>query len=240
MDFKKLKISSEEEWLRYRQKVLTASDVPCLFGYNRFKSAMKMWEDKQTPPTPIDNVYVRLGQWLEPLVVDQVNKKLNKDFVLCSNGHREFYISEEIGLGATPDAASSSALLECKTTKPANWLYWENHPPLNYLVQLYVQLLSTNKPGGYLAVLTSTEVGRWQQILDSTVSDNFSINQPFPEFNSKIFVYSLTKEEKLTTLILGEVKRFWETVKNDKAFRVNKKQAKLLELLFRFNLKRTL
>lgn len=220
--YKKVIISSEQEWLDLRQKVVTASDMASILGFNKWKSANKMWEAKQEPPVPLDNAYITIGRWLEPVVILATNAALKTDFKLAPDDLKEFYISEEKGLGATPDGYSEDALVECKTTQPKNWILWESHPPLNYITQLYVQMLCTGKEVGYLSCLSTDLV------------------QTSPELDIDLFIYKIVTCDKITNIFYSELERFYRTVQEGKKFRVDRKMSSMLELLIRFNIERVI
>lgn len=215
MAFKELKPTTDEEWLKIRQTVLTASDIAVILGLNPWKSVQQLVDSKKELVF-FENAYTIMGQWLEPVVVLAVNRALGTSHKLFENGSRSFFVDEEIGLGATPDAGSEDGLLECKTTKPYNCLRWAYWPPSYYLTQLYTQMICCNQQKGILAVM-STNLAQYEDKL-----------------NVPMHITEINREEWLDTIIFKEVKRYWECQEQDKKYRVDRKQTKLIELKLRF------
>ena len=214
MGFIELKPSTDEEWLELRTKVVTATEAGVLLGLNKWKSVRDIIEGKKNI-TPFENSYTWLGQELEPVVVSAVNKVLKKNFKLFENGSRSFFVDEEKGLGATPDAGDEFTLLECKSTKPRNSIRWSNHPPAYYLCQLYVQLLCTGREVGYLGIL-STDLTQYSE-----------------ELNLGLHIHELRRSPELDAIIIETVKEFWKHEKIGKVYRVKRQRAPKIEMLFR-------
>lgn len=219
MAFIEVSPATEKEWLELRTSVVTASDVGVILGLNRWKSVREMLSAKQET-VPFENSYTWLGQTMEPLVVKAVNKVLGTNFKLYEDDSRKFFVDKEIRLGATPDAYEGDILLECKSTKPANFFYWWGFPPVYYASQLYTQLICTGKKTGYLAIMST------------------NMSQSSAELNIPIHIHQLTRTEKFDILILNEVKRFWHYTDNKKLYRVDRKQALSIELQLRTELRR--
>ena len=137
MNFKEINPNNEVEWLELRRNVLTATDMGVILGLNPWKSVSELVAGKEEVKI-IDNSYIWLGQTLEPVVVEAVNKMLSTNFkLLDSEGKRSFFVDKKLGLGATPDAGDGTYLLECKSTRPGNYLRWHGWPPSYYIAQLY-------------------------------------------------------------------------------------------------------
>ena len=215
--FTELRLSSDEEWLAARKKVLTATEVSSVLGLNKYQSAQKMWEKKNEPSEFFENAYTIVGQWLEPVVVKATNRMLSKNHKLYGNGTKSFFVDHEIGLGATPDAGDGETLLECKTTKPTNYMRWADHPPVQYLTQLYIQMICCSIDTGYLSILST------------------DLSQESPDLHLDLSIFKLTVDKSITSDILKEIERFWATVNDGKKFRSDKKLAQTLELKLRFN-----
>jgi predicted phage-related endonuclease len=145
-------VKSEEDWHALRGQYITASNAAILVGADPYSSAAKIKH-----PEPFNgNAYTFVGQMLESVVVNIVNKVLGTAFELYENakGHKEFYT--EGHLGATPDAhMNRKVLLECKTTQPKHFIKYAVVPPSKYLVQLIVQMMCTHTKEGYLAILST-------------------------------------------------------------------------------------
>lgn len=159
-------VKTEADWLELRKQYITASEAAVLVGADPYSSPGKLRE----PSTFTGNAYTRVGQILEPVVVNITNDvlKLEGDsrFVLfeTAEGYKEFYTKGY--LGATPDAhADHKVLLECKTTQPKHFLKYGSVPPSKYLVQLLTQMICTDLEEGYLSIM-STDLTQRSQTLD--------------------------------------------------------------------------
>lgn len=215
MNFQEVSPKDDAEWLDMRRKVITATEAGVLLGLNKWQSVAEVVE-KKANPQPIDNAYTWLGQVLEPVVVAATNKALGTSFQLFDDGRRRFFMDEELGLGATPDATDGEVLLECKSTKPHNFIRWYSWPPAYYLCQLYTQMLCTGKREGRLAILST------------------DLTQTSEELKLPLVVFSLERSDQFDAILLDTVKAFWAARKADKMYRVNRKAAGQVELQLRF------
>lgn len=216
--------SNDQDWLEARKKIITATEMPCLLGLDKYKSAEKMYKEK-SERTFFGNAYTTVGQLLEPVVVDATNLFIDTDFQLYDQqAHKVMFIDEEIGIGATPDASSESleALLECKTTLPHNYELWRYEPPIKYLVQLHTQLICTGVDTGYLSIMST------------------NLAQSSPKLDFPISIFKIKYDNIVKNHILKEIKRFWATREENKVFRSNRKEAKLLELHIRIHTEKIL
>ena len=208
-------LKGDEEWLKCRQTVITATEAPILLGLNRYSSPAKMWQEK-TLRMFKGNAYTLVGNLLEDSVVTITNKKLGTSFKIIENEiGKVFYKHDEIDLGATPDAIDGDVFLECKTTKPFNYLKYKYNPPPNYIMQLQTQLYCAGFDLGYLSII-STDLSVNHE--DSELSEEDYVKEKFP-----ITIFKVKRNERLCELLKKEVIRFWECRKKDKVFRVNSK-----------------
>lgn len=218
--FERIETKDEQDWLKLRTSVLTATEVPVILGLNKYQTIKELL-NKKINPVKIDNAYTWLGQALEPIVVHATNKVLNTDFKLYENmGRKAFFIDKVRRLGATPDATSNTQLLECKSTKPFNFLKWSDWPPNYYLMQLYTQLYCASYTEGLLSILST------------------NLTQSSPILKLPIVIFKLVRHENIDRILETEVDRFWTTLDNKKQFRINKELATQLELSLRFQSKR--
>lgn len=220
--FREAKPANDTEWLALRTTVLTATEVGVILGLNKWKSVKELMEEKANPK-PFENAYTWMGQTLEPVVVKCVNKTWDSDYELFEDdGHRHFFLSEEMKLGATPDATDGLTLLECKSTKPPNFLRWAEHPPAYYLMQLYVQLYCVGMRAGVLAIMST------------------DLSQTSEELDIPLHIFGLHRTNEIDKIMEFEVARYWETCAKGKVYRVNRKQAINVELMLRFNCRKIL
>lgn len=219
MGFKEIKPATDEDWLELRTRVITATDMGVLLGLNKWKSVAQLIEGKENFE-PFENSYTWLGQTLEPVVVTATNKVMNRDFKLFENGSRSFFIDQKLRLGATPDAGDNTELLECKSTKPGNFLRWAHWPPAYYISQLYTQLMCTGRQSGYLAIM-STDLTQQSEKLDIPLN-----------------VFILKREPEMDKVFLETVREFWEARDKGKVYRVNRKRVPILELQLRMMIRK--
>lgn len=210
-----MRINTEEEWLALRRKVVTASEAASIFGLNPYQSANQMWKNKSTNQF-VDSPAIFIGRLLEKIVVDVTNHVMQTNYkIIEDETGKVFYLSEnkKVSLGATPDAADGVILLECKTTKPWNFLKYKYFPPKQYIIQVLIQLYCTNQTIGYLSIM-STNLTQHTLTLELPVA-----------------VFRITLSEDTKFLIEHEMMRFWDTIKQDKMFRTNSKIKTLMTTL---------
>ncbi len=216
--FTEVKPKTEEAWLKLRKGIITATDMSTILGLNPYKSVKEMQEAKENP-TFVGNAYTWLGCTLEPVVVVAANKLLGLNLSLFDTGARSIFMDKTLGLGATPDAGDEDCLLECKTTKPGNYLKYSNWPPTIYICQLYTQLICTDRDYGYLGIMSA------------------NLSQYSEELHIPMAISLIHRNPIIDSIFLGEIKRYWLAVKDKKQFRVDRTQSMYVELLLRMNTK---
>ena len=189
-------IKTEADWLDIRKKYITASNAATLLGADPYSSPAAL----RNPAEFHGNSFTRVGQMLEPVVVNVVTDVLGSSFRLYENeqGWKEFYT--EGHLGATPDAhMDRKVLLECKTTQPTTYIKYGSVPPSKYLIQLIVQMMCTGISEGLLAIM----------------STNLTQRSSLLEWPVKIF--KVLPDERICVMLREQAERF---VTNEK-FRVD-------------------
>ena len=202
---KKYVAETEEDWLGFRRDVITATLSSSLIGANKYQSMMQGWKEKGSFK---GNAFTVIGNWLEPVVVEATNYALNTDFELFEkHGKKIFFLDEDHKLGATPDAHSkdNKVLLECKTTKPFNYIRYGNNPPVYYIAQLMCQLHCSRRDKGYLSIMST------------------DLSQDSPELRLPIAIFEVDKDDKVCHHMCKESLRFFECLKQGKDFRVDSK-----------------
>ena len=205
----KLQITNTEaKWLELRKSYITASEAAIILGLNPYSSPNKLKAEK-VESTFNGNSFTRVGQVLEPVVVEVANEIMGMNFKLYESGEagKSFFTNGK--MGATPDAVEGDILLECKTTRPLTFEKYKETAPLTYLTQLQVQLYCTEKDIGYLAIMSTDLTMLTEKLI-------------WP-----IVVYKVTKNNRFCTLLDSEIKRFLE----EPTFRVNSKNKKDAQLL---------
>lgn len=199
-------VKTEAEWLALRKQYITASGAATLVGADPYSSPAAL----RNPPPFFGNSFTRVGQMLEPVVVNVFNDIMGTSFRLYENeaGHKEFYTLGR--LGATPDAhQDNKILLECKTTRPQTYIKYGAVPPSKYLIQLIVQMMCVGVSDGYLAIMST------------------NLTQASAHLIWPISIYKVWTDSRLCDILILEAERF----STNATFRVNsavKQKVKLL------------
>ncbi len=192
-------VRNEEDWHKLRGTCITASEAAIVIGADPYGSPGKLKRDTGFR----GNANTIVGQLLEPVVVQVVNKVLKSSYELYETvAGKEFFIKGN--LGATPDATDGSTLLECKTTRPDLFLKYKVDPPVKYLVQLQVQMWCTDIKEGYLAILSTDLTQMGGQL----------------EPNWPICIYKVRRSDKLCAIIEQQAERYFKETKEGGKFRV--------------------
>ena len=206
-DVKMTSADTEEKWLELRKSYITASEAAVLLGLNPYSSPNKLKAEK-IESTFKGNSFTRVGQVLEPVVVEVTNEVMDTKFKLYEDvGGKKFFTKG--ALGATPDAVEGDVLLECKTTRPLTFEKYKENAPLTYLTQLQVQLYCTGNKLGYLAIMSTDLTMLTEKLI-------------WP-----IVIYKVERNDAFCTLLEEEVKRFLE----EPTFRVNSSNKKKAQML---------
>lgn len=200
-------MTGRDKWLEARQQHLTATAVPLLFGFNKFKSIRDLIDEKihGIKSEQSENVHIRRGKILECAVLEALSfdlgitcKTFDSEFI---KGHSAlgfessptkydaYFFDDCIGLGATPDAYNKddhTQLIECKAPQSAKMSFWREAPPIDYLVQCHVQM----------AVVPNTT--------------SVILGALFASSNLALLAWRINKNEEIVSIITQETKRFWE------------------------------
>lgn len=79
-----------EEWLKWRQGIITATDAACILGINPNKSAYQMWDEKKTGKRPYVTQRMQTGKDLEPLAVSYAEQLTGKIFMPVVVEHSDY------------------------------------------------------------------------------------------------------------------------------------------------------
>ena len=199
-------IKTEADWQDIRKKYITASNAATLVGADPYSSPAKLRN-----PEPFNgNAFTRVGQMLEPVVVNVVNDVLGTTFELyeTKEGWKEFYTCDH--LGATPDAhMDRKMLLECKTTRPTTYIKYGSVPPSKYIIQLITQLMCVELEEGYLAIMST------------------NLTQKTPTLKWPIKIFKIWKDDRICDILKIQAEKFI----NNKTFRVESKIKQRVKLL---------
>lgn len=141
-----------EEWHKLRHRKVSASNISTLIGLNPFRSPLEAWAEwtGRVPSTFTGNRSTALGVALEPLVA----KWFSDETGLETRHVNTLYGDAELDwLVCTPDyevLQCEGAPLEVKTGSPRQAQKWVEGAPLEYVLQVQIQLHVLQKTGGYL------------------------------------------------------------------------------------------
>jgi predicted phage-related endonuclease len=97
-------IRSREQWLALRRRDVTASDVGVVCGAHKFKTPLRLYEEKVgSIPEDVETPVMIRGRWMEPAVLKAVQER-HPDWLITQPG---VYLRDpDIRIGATPDAVA--------------------------------------------------------------------------------------------------------------------------------------
>lgn len=162
-----------KQWLLERKKLITASDVAVIMGCTRWKTPLKLFDEKMSEEEPeeLDNKHIRRGKRLEGPIVEKVAKSYFPDPVPFRRVSKLYRSVQFPWLGATPDALlrvkGASALLECKAPSAK--------PPMarkEHVWQLVTQMAVTGIYRGVIAYGVENADGELQIYCTSLSVDN--------------------------------------------------------------------
>lgn len=200
-----------KEWFEARQKVITGTEVASLFGLNPYKSVPSLVRNKSGQTDIIeDNLAMKKGRIFEPAVI-QLCIENGFDLQPAAPFGKVAFISNG-KLGCSLDAVGKigrhKVIAEIKTTSKEKFETWQISPPLNYLLQIQVELICTEHKHGLLAVA------------------------PIPIDDLESMVFGITYSGELAEIVDETVESFWTHFKNKTQFKVNQDtKKKVVELL---------
>lgn len=204
----------KDKWLEARQQHITATGVPLLFGFNKFKSIRDLIEEKilGIKQEIQDNVHIRRGKILECAVLEALHfdlgitcKTFDSDilktkYTNCALGFQSsptkydaYFYDDRIGLGATPDAYNANdqtQLIECKAPQSTKLRIWKEAPPIDYLVQCHVQM----------AVVPNTT--------------SVILGALFASSNLSLLAWRIQKDDEIVSIMTQTAERFWKEGEN--------------------------
>lgn len=146
-----LQFNNETEWLEYRKRDVTSTEVAALFGLSPYKTRLRLWHEKKgTVESDFeDNPFTRWGRRLQLVV----GLGICEDEGFTGTDLSLFYLrDEQARLGASMDMEAvcnsrGKGILEIKTTTsfdPAmGWI--KDRAPTNYEFQIQTQLHLAHK-----------------------------------------------------------------------------------------------
>ena len=145
---------SREDWLKERKKGIGGSDVACVLGLNKYKSAFALYNEKKSEEIEdFDNEAMRIGRDLEEYVASRFTElsgiKVRHENAILINEEFPFIRANVDRL-----CVGVKAGLECKTASTWNAKnFGKGEFPVNYYAQCVAYMAVTGLPDWYLAVL---------------------------------------------------------------------------------------
>ena len=145
---------SREDWLKERKKGIGGSDVACVLGLNKYKSAFALYNEKKSEELEdFDNEAMRVGRDLEEYVASRFTElsgiKVRHENAILINEDFPFIRANVDRL-----CVGVKAGLECKTASTWNAKnFGKGEFPVNYYAQCVAYMAVTGLPDWYLAVL---------------------------------------------------------------------------------------
>lgn len=152
-----------DAWLRARKSFLGASDVACVLGLSKWSTPLGVYLDKMSSAVD-DSMTERqeLGHELEPVIATLFERRTGMS-VFDSPG-----LVRSIAypwLGATPDRVNENGEpVELKSSDAYMKDTWADGVPVNYRIQVLVQMICLGKRRGWLAVLHGGNEFDWYPI----------------------------------------------------------------------------
>ena len=149
---------SRKDWLLERAKSIGASDSSAVLGINPWKSNVELWLEKTNPESLLDqpdNLNMRLGRDMEPILrqlfTEETGLQVRQDNHIRYDDEYPFLSTNLDGR-----IVGDKVPIELKTTG----MVWDGMIPDNYFCQLQHQMMVTNSPYIYFAVLVLSNFGK--------------------------------------------------------------------------------
>ena len=143
--------------LKLRQSYLGSSEWSVIAGlYNAYKSPYDVYTEKVYGYEPFDNLRMRLGRDIEPMIAKWVEEEL--DGKVAQDGlvrfHKDYdYLATNLD-GIFYDKEGVPSVLEIKTASTVARDNWGAELPIQYYTQIQGQMLITGMKKAYVAILT--------------------------------------------------------------------------------------
>lgn len=186
-------IVDREQWLEWRKRDVTASDVAAVCGLSPYKSALRVWAEKSGHVQGIgDNELMRRGRWLEPAVLEAIRER---EPTWEINRQRIYVRDSSLRIGCTPDALAYTSegptLIQAKTvSRPVYDAWLDGEPPLAYTLQAITEGMLMEMNRIYVASLVidtyEAHLDMWRIPLDRIVEAQEGIKRAVAKFWSDV------------------------------------------------------
>jgi predicted phage-related endonuclease len=154
MPVRERKIIDREEWLRWREPNINASEAGALFGIDKHCTPLGLYHRKLGTIGPEEeNEAMRRGRWLEPAVL-KATAELRPDLEISAP--ETYFDDPKLRVGCTPDGFAVEkksrrlGVVQAKTVGENVWKEWmtsgELESPLSYDLQTMIEAVHTRRP----------------------------------------------------------------------------------------------
>ena len=195
-----LHFNNETEWHKIRSNKLGGSDIGTLLGFNKYKTAYELWQEKTGKVQPQDisnNPAIIRGKAAERHLIGLF--AANNPNLIVEEGNRFTYQSKErnYAIANIDGLINKDTILEIKTATIRSWEDWKDQIPMTYYCQvmwyMYVTGLRKAKLYAMLELIN----------FDETKENDFYL---------KTYEINYNKEEM--EFILKETDKFMEKVRS--------------------------
>lgn len=153
---------SYEEWLEFRADKIGSSDAPAVMGVSPYQTPVQLYYQKKglvLPPD--DNIRMKFGRDIEPVIrkwfYEETGIEIHEDKYIRVHKDYDFIIADLDGIGLEND---NEIIVELKTISGKLLSQYESTGiPDYYYIQLQHQLLVTDLPYGYIAMIVFGNYG---------------------------------------------------------------------------------
>lgn len=148
-----------EHWLEVRKTKVTASEVGCLIGYNKWKTAFDIYEEKVLGKRQPTTITMERGKYMEPLIAEEYKKRTGAIMYApfeWRDGERWERLLEhptDERRASTPDYFAVTDVLKYVEIKDVSYygqVNWKDGMPEGYHLQIQYNLNIINS---YLRIL---------------------------------------------------------------------------------------
>ena len=140
-----------------RQSYLGTSEWSVIAGlYNRYKSPLDVWNEKVHGYEPFDNIRMKLGRDIEPMIAKWVEEENGGKVAVdgCVRFHPKYdFLATNLD-GVIHHIDTTQSVLEIKTASSVARENWGAELPIQYYTQIQGQMAITGLKNAYVAILT--------------------------------------------------------------------------------------
>lgn len=172
--------SAREQWLLRRRELVTASDAAAILGLDHYRSPLSVYAEKRGLVETEETAIMRWGRGVEGAIANAYAEETGRETL--DLGGNEIKIHPDLPwLGATLDRqtdgseafpapldrapALAPAPLEIKAVSSLKKDQWVEDPPLQFQIQLQIQMACTSASWGSLCALLGGLSIAWKDIL---------------------------------------------------------------------------